>query len=95
MVKKLMDIDSVPLTFGTIAKVIAALSVVVTVAGAYFNLQHRQEAFEDTQHIQNAALIEQIAEIKADVKDSKQVMQSMQLTLQRTNVILEQMEKKQ
>lgn len=95
MAKKETDIEDVKLTFGNVAKVVGAIVFIVSVAGSYFNLFSRQEAFEQAQKIQHQVITEQLADLKTDAKASKEVMQSMQMTLQRTNVILEQMEKKQ
>lgn len=88
------DIDNVKLTFGNVAKIVGAIAFLISIAGSYFNLLHRQEAFEKTQDILHQAIIEQLTELKSDAKDTKIVIQQMNLTLNRTNTILEQMDKK-
>lgn len=98
MVKKATDdtdIDDVKLTFGSIGKIIALMVTVVTCVAAFFNLQARQDSFERLQTQQNEVINKRLEDLTQDAKFTKTVIQDMQMTLQRTNIILEKMEKKQ
>lgn len=84
------QIEDIKLTFGNIGKIVVAVSVIISIAGSYYHLLSRQEQFEKSQELIHKTISEQLVEIRQDAKDSKILINDMRLTLQRTNVILEQ-----
>jgi hypothetical protein len=87
----LNDLDNVKLTFGSIGKITALVAIVVTCCAFLFQLQGRQQSFENSQREFNQMIVSQIDEIKLDARGARELLTDMRMTLARTNTILEQM----